>query len=810
MTQKKLKRYIVCLASSIFLLFALQSKACGFYETEADYRAMMFRVSLPWLKCMEPFNYTMSSFYYLPVDNPLVSDPNGNDRYRNCLEWQVACNKKPSIDDIYVIQYDTDPASFILSYEENTLTNVFKNNSFIKYLVEEKNKDLLDYMLFAKKAELYEAGRNTHFEDWTYPDRYTYQDDGNEKGGAKTKLLENANSMLKTKLSRFLKERYAFQACRLYYQFNQYPAVIYTYDKHFEKIDKNSLMSVWAGLFKAMATPSDSIEYHRLLIHVFNNCDEKKFRCVQLFRDNFDERELKARELSTALILMALKNPGKSLDKIERVFELDKDNRYIPFLVLREINKLEDWIITPLFYGKYSITNSDPFRCAYYSEWLEEYKKNHPEEYKSDEEESRLQQENLITDMKYISQLKAVLSNMFSWSRGDIKDFYAISLAHLSLLEENTSDAQKYMSMISDKANPSILLQKKVESIWLAIKTQNIESDKFKDHFVKNISDLERISMPNFDNNKMLFTLSLSLANEYLKRDNRVYGNLFRLKADSYNNKESDWYSSYSRNGDSYFTTVYFDINATTSDMDILIRLLEKPNKTPFEKLLCDQSLSSVNAYKELKGTIAFRNNELKLAYTTFASMPQDYWQRESFSFNSYLNEDPFVPKGLKADKYRSFDYRFNKADFIKELIELEEKASQKNEKSSDYYNRLGDAYFNTTYWGNSWMMTRYSWSSNDRYYSRIDCLPEWMQDYMTAGKARRYYEKALEKAANEEQKAYATVMLRYIHYLNFSFRSQDYDKRLAEKYRDNLANYEYTKAYQIYRSNCIAPFITN
>ncbi len=807
MVQKKLKKYIVYLASSLFLLPSLQSKACGFYETEADYRAMMFRVSLPWLKCMQPFYYTTSSFYYLPVDNPLVSDPNGNDRYRNCLEWQVACNKKPSIDDIYVIQYDTDPASFILSYEENTLTSVFKNNSFIKYLVEEKNKDLLDYMLFAKRAELYEAGRSSHFEDWDYN---RYDDGRDERGKAKSELLDKANAKLNSKLSQFLKERYAFQACRLYYQFDQYLEVVQTHKKYFGKIDQRSLMSVWAGLFKAMATPSDSIEYHRLLIHVFNNCDEKKFRCVQLFRDNFDEKELKAEELSITLVMMALKNPGRSLEQIKKAFELDENNKYIPFLIQREINKLEDWIITPLFYDKYSITNSDPFRCAYYNEWFEKYKKEHPEEYKNDEEESILQQENLITDMKYISQLKAVLLNMLPGSSSDIKNFYAISLAHLSLLEENRSDAQKYMSMISDKANPSILLQKKVESIWLAIKTQNIESDKFKDYFVKNISDLERISMPNFDNNKMLFTISLSLANEYLKRDNRVYGNLFRLKADWYNNKESDWYFSYSRNGDSYYTTVYFDINATTSDMDMLIKLLEKPNKTPFEELLCDQSLSSINAYKELKGTIAFRDNDLKLAYTTFASMPQDYWQSENFSFICYLNEDPFVPKGLKADKYRSFDYRFNKADFIKELIELEEKVSPKDEKSSNYYNRLGDAYFNTTYWGNSWMMTRYSWSCNDRDYSKIDCLPEWMRNYMTAGTARRYYEKAQEKAVNEEQKAYATVMLRYIHYLNFSFRSQDYDKRLAEKYRDNLANYEYTKAYQIYRSNCIAPFITN
>ncbi|NDV96340.1 hypothetical protein D0T84_15665 [Dysgonomonas sp. 521] len=773
----------------------------------------MFRVYLPWLRCLQPFTYTLSSVYYSGGDDQLSSDPDENDRYRNCSEWLAACKNKPSIDDIYKIQYNTNADLFIKAYNEKTLNETFGNNSFIKYLTEKGNESLLNYMLFAKKAELYEVGNSSRFEEWDNRNYYNYknwEDVQKDKASAKWNLMNEAQTLLNKESSQFLKQRYAFQVCRSSFQAKQFGNVIQTYDKYFGKVDKNNLMSVWAGLFKAMSLPSDNPDRYRYFIQVFSSSDEKKFRSVELFDDKYNEEDFTPKELSTALVMLALRNSGRALEQIREAYNLDKSNEYIPFLVLREINKLEDWLITPLFYGKYSMTNSDPFHCAYYNEWYENYKREHAEEEEeNDSEGDKLQEENLCTDMEYLAELKALLTDMLPSANGQTKDFYAISLAHLSLLQENTSDANKYISKVSDKANPSILLQKKLETIWLAIKTQNIESNKFKDVFTDNIADLERISMPGYQNNRMLYTLTLSLSNEYLKKENRVYGILMRLKSDSYYNANNDWYFSYS-SGDSYTTTGYFDKTATISDMDILISLLEKSKKTAFEDYLCNQPLSSVNAYKELKGTMAFRSNDLKLAYTTFASMPQDYWQSSNFSFRHYLNEDPFIPKGLKADKHRAFDYKFNKADFVKELIDLQEKATGDKSKSADYYNKLGDAYFNTTYWGNAWMMTRYSWSVGDTDYSKIDCLPEWMRNYMTAGTAREYYEKALKEAVNNEQKAYATIMLRYIHYLCFSFRSQQADLNLSLKYERDLTNYRTTQAYEIFRSNCIAPFIAS
>ncbi|MDR0823855.1 MAG: hypothetical protein LBN74_02095 [Prevotella sp.] len=810
----RLKIYIACLVSSLSFLPLQKLNSCGFYETETDYRAMMFRVLLPGLKCLQPFTYTQWSTYYSFNDSGLTTDPDENDRYRNCAEWLAACKNKPTISDIYKIQYSTDASLFLKAFDENALNEVFGNNSFVKYLTESGNKDLLNYMLYAKKAERSEIGSSSRFEEWDQMHYYGNRDlDQVNQSNVKRTLLNEAQSALNKATSKFLKQRYAFQVCRLSYQMNRYADVIQTYDKYFGKVDKNNLMSVWAVFFRAMSTPSTDPDHYRYFIQAFNNSDEKKFRCVQLFDNNYNKKELTPKELSVAITMQALRNPGRALDQIKEAYVLDSKNEYIPFLVLREINKLEDWLITPLFYGKYSINNSDPFHCAYYDAWYESYKKEHPQY--AEEGEKELQEENLVTDMQYMDELKSLFKSILSTATGEAKDFYAISLAHISLLQENTADANKYLAMVSDKAEPTTLLQKQLETIWLATKTQDINSNKFKDIFLQNITDLDRLSMPEYNNGQMLYTLTLSLANEYLKKGDRVYGNLMRLKSDSYRMRNNEirayyeWYG-YIRQGDTYTTIEYFDKNATIADMDILIELLEKSRKTPFEEYLCNQSLSSVNAYKELKGTMAFRNNDLQLAYNTFSSMPQDYWQGKNFSFGDCLNEDPFVPKGLKANKYRKFDYKFNKADFIKELISLQEQANKDKAKSADYYNKLGDAYFNTSYWGNSWMMTRYSWSINDEYYSKIDCLPEWMRNYMTADIARDYYEKALTNAVNDEQKAYATVMLRYIHYLCYHFRLATSDKQLAVKYENSLKNYLNTQTYKTYRSNCIEPFIVN
>lgn len=814
MERTKSKIFILSLISSLLLLPS-KSEACGFYEDESDYRAMMFRVVLSDIGSLRPFIYTPRSTYNWSWDVPLNSDPEQTDRYRNCTEWLVQCDKNVSIDDIYTIQYKTDGDIFVKAYKNNQLAENFQGNTFVNFLLDKKNKDLLNYMVYAKEMEITEVVNDRRFETWDSHYSYNYYYYDSNSGGLKEgdimteklRLLTVAEKRLRNSASNFLQQRYAFQLCRLEFQLGKCPSN--TYDTYFGKVDPRNLMSIWAALFNAMCMEPGSIERERLLINVFENSDEKKLRCVQLIDDSIDTAELSPKELSMYNVMLAVKNPARAFSQIKAAYSSDKQNKYVPFLVMREINKLEDWIITPLFYGKYSISNDDPFACAYYDSWYEQYRKEHPGDDLNNENavDEKLQSENLRTDMQYLSQLKLLVAEMLSAASGETRDFYAITLAHLSLLQQNVPDARKYLDMVSADANPSIQLQKKLETAWLAIKADDIHSDGFKSVFMQNIADLDRLSAPGYDSQQMLYTLTLSLANEYLKKGDRVYGNLLRLKSDMYKGQNDEWYYDL-RQGDTYQSLEYFDKNATTNDIDRLLSLMTKKNKPPFEAYLFDQPLSSADAYKDLKGTIAFRQNDLRVAHAAFASIPEDYWAKSRIDFTGYLNENPFEPKGLRGSKWRNFDYKFNKAEFVKTLIDLQNTAIGSRKERAESYIQLGNAYFNTSYWGNAWMMMRYSWSSNDDYYSRTDCLPEWMRNYMTAAIAVDYYEKALSAANDDEQRAYASVMLHYIHRLCYQFQEKDHDRILALRYRDKFMTYNETHAFKTYECPGISKYL--
>lgn len=784
----KSKISILTLLISLFITQG-NLKACGYWEFEWEYRPMTFQAQLPWMQSMNPFVYTTASLFYNM--NP---DPMGNDRTRNITEWQKATSKDISLDDIYEIQYNTDPTAFINSFENSGLKE-YKGNSLIKYLTaDKKHKDILDYLLFAKKAESTEYDFiDANFEEWKdEPNKAP-----NKSIAQKHELLAEAKVKLNAVKSPFLKERYAFQAVRLSWQLEEYQEASEIFDTYFKTINPNSLMSVWAGLFKAMSLDrldrkADANLYY---IQVFDNSDEKKLRAVQLYNYNIPTPStFTDKEKSVEIVLRSIQNPGRTLDSIQNIYNLDKNSQYLTFMVMREINKLEDWLISSI----YLKSEENPFSRAYQYSWDD------------DEETTEIKKQNLETDLQYLKRLKAFVITLRNETKEqDEKDYYAIALAHLSLLEENGADAKEYLAAISTNADPSILLQKSIENIWLSIKTDDVTSDSFKKNYVSEInklkSQLRAVSGKNKENmyssrnedvasydnyNRIIYTLDLALSNELKKKGDIVSYCLLKNISNKDRSYEGDaFWNTQGYSSDYYGVMRQLDYNASVSDMDQLIALLQKTNKSEFEQYICDQPFNPIDAYKDLKGTIAFRNRDLQTAYKSFADMKQDFWDT-TYYFKDYLNEDPFIPKNLYSQESRDFTYKFNKTDFVKTLLDLETTAKgNDSKKSADAYLKLGHAFFNTTYWGNSWMMVSYSWSGSDAYYGNIKMLDPWRSAYMTASIAQEYYEKAYEKAQNKEQKAYATLMLSRTHWHNIVLNGSEKDKVLAAKYSNEFYN---------------------
>jgi len=779
-----MKSKIFLLAVFINLISGIHNMdACGYYLADWEYRTMTFQARLPRMQALQPFIYTTSARY-----NVLSPDFRESDRAWNIREWQEATSKDINFDDIYNIQYGTDPDSFVNSYQSDKLKK-YESNSLIKFLTSKKQyKPILEYLVYAKKVE---AVQFTIFEDWG--------DVSPAIASAQDKLIEEAEIKIRQVKSEFLKERYAFQLVRLYWQNVMYQQASDTYDTYFKATNPNSLMSVWSGLFKAMSLDrlDRKLEANQFYIQVFDNCDEKKNRCVELFNRDLEIPDtFTKKEQSIGYVINSLNFPGRALDKMEKVYELDNSSQYLPFLVMREINKLEDWLISSVFLQ----TERNPFSLAY--EWNDCKKQD------------ETKKKNYQTDMEYLRKLKILVEKFLNGTQQqEEKDYYHLALAHLSLLEENPADTKRYLSKVSNVANKTIRLQQLIEKLWISIKSDDILSLSFKDKYVVLMDQLRREDvyvpsktgyfMSDEDKNglfeekeglyQIVYTLDLALANEYRAKGDIVSYCLLKGISDkdriAYSGGDYivDPISNY------YYYLRQFDFHASVDDMDQLIELLEKKEKNEFENYLCNQTFSPIDAYRDMKGTIAFRNRDMKTAYEAFASMDQQFW-RKTYHYSEYLNEDPFVPKALGNDEERDFSYQFNKTDFIKTLIDLEEVAKGKNKKKkAEAYLKLGHAFYNTSFWGNAWMMTSYGWSSSHKYYQMVDCLDRWRKEYMTAEIAKEYYSKALENAVNKDQRAYATLMLYGVNNLNYALTENTRYKELASKY----ANEYHEKYYR-------------
>jgi len=250
----------------------------------------------------------------------------------------------------------------------------------------------------------------------------------------------------------------------------------------------------------------------------------------------------------------------------------------------------------------------------------------------------------------------------------------------------------------------------------------------------------------------------------------------------------------------------YFEHSATVEDMDRLIALQQKENKTPFEKYICAGTIApNVNYYKDLKGTLAFRDNNLELAYAVFSSMPKDFWEK-NYAFKDFLNENPFIPKILQKTKERKFNYRFNKAEFIAKLIRLK----KQNTAASNL--QLAHAYFNVSYLGNSWMMTAYDWTSGESYIDYIygdntEIEKKYQNgNYYNLTMAKLYYQKALQMSKNNNEKALASLMIFECNYYDFyaNYVYSDQEKvpfKAGQELHDFYSVYSKTANFKKY--NC-------
>ncbi|NOS91729.1 MAG: hypothetical protein HOP30_07390, partial [Cyclobacteriaceae bacterium] len=314
-----------------FLLFILISAskaifACGYYPHGEDTRISLFNPHAFGFHLYSEFYYSTNSFEPNPDRFPLnYVDP-------NTKLWLDYCRGKVDVHSVYDAVYKLTEAEIVEASQ----------NAMIQYLYQKKDNDALNYLRFAKNCEYFNSWQDDPWERETF-----------SAGPKRTELMTRAIQLSEKVKNQELKKRYAFLAIRLAWYNHNYDQVKSLFAVSFENIKDKDILYYWSLYFKSF-TEEDHALANFELAQVFAHAPDKRFACHQQYTKaiSIDQTLQFAKtdeERANVYLLAAIEKYDKALPYIQKVYELNPTAEGLSFLLLREINKVEDFVLTPSY-----------------------------------------------------------------------------------------------------------------------------------------------------------------------------------------------------------------------------------------------------------------------------------------------------------------------------------------------------------------------------------------------------------------------------------------------------------------------------
>ncbi len=708
----------------LFILISLSNSiySCGFYPYGEDTRISIFNPKTFGFESFSHFNYSSNSFSQFGPE-PIQFADNYIDP--NIQLWFDYCNGNVKA---------TQINEAIYQLEESEM-NELSPNAFIQYLYKNKNKEALNYLRFAKNCEHY----NSWFEDpW---ERKSYL-----SIPKRTELMNKAINLSEKVENKELKKRYTFLAIRLAWYNQLDDKVKSLFLKEFENTTKKDILYYWSLYFKSLSE-KDSSYSNYLLAQVFANAIDKRFVCHQHFNKKIPlENTLKFaknnEEKANVYLMYGIEKYDKTLNYIKKIHEYNPASEGLSFLLLREINKIEDFVLTP-YYTLFqpSVSNQN---------WDEE---NEPSVQKilNRTEQDRIYAKQVLNFISTVDLRK--VNNPIFWETCK------------SYLQFITRDYNSCLILINEieKTVKDSALENQIKQL----KTLALIANQSYGSAVIPLNTYETIIL-NKNNGKFIFSIAKEL--EYLGNTTDaalLYSKLSEIEYDdgyqtvywkSGKNKiKTDYLSNYFTD---YFD--YIDVVYSPEQVQNIIESVQKENeeKTKFSSFKFDVIKNEIPKFYDLLGTKYIRQNKLNKALNTFEKIDQPYWKQAYPNWNDNTNifdQNPFY--NLKYTPHfidKKDKIRLNKYTITKQLIHYLNKAEDKNEKNRDYYYFLvANAYYNMGNEGNIWMMRRFNeWSEYSL--SEIEDEVEFRQSNL----AKKYYSLAMQNASTKKFKALCLRML--------------------------------------------------
>ncbi|MEM0543109.1 hypothetical protein WFZ85_10825 [Flavobacterium sp. j3] len=741
--------------SLVFLLILVNNGllACGFYPRGEDLRFSFLNSKAFGYYLFEEFNYSANYFY------PGIQYPAGY-VFPNEKLWLDYCKGKVKLTDISIV-LNSLPANEI---------NANSTNSMIKYLFQVKDLEAINYLKFAKNSEF---GNSWEEDPWERNKSFVTVKRSNQ--------IKRAIRLAETSKTEAIKFRYLFLAMRLSYYNSDVKTINALFEENIKKSNKKDIIYYWSLYFQSLAEV-DSALCNFYAAQVFANAPDKRFMISQQYNSQIPIEKVLAfakndKEKANVYLLKGILTVDKSLEYIQKLHQLAPNSEGFSFLLLREMNKMEDWVFTPY----YSLFEPATRRNS----WQEENNNSIMQISKRIEE-----------DRQYASKVLA-FSETVNSKNTDNPLLWNLSKVYLQFMSK---DYQKCIDNIAvlEKDNSTVEIKNQINILKALALTANQEFGK-----AIILDDIKPILLKNKKHQKFLFAIGreleykdnttdaallYSLMNEvHWDEETTTYYNAFWKSKKSKGDNYADFY-------DNYFD--YINIMYTPEQVQALINnvIVNRTSNDEFAIYKYSVLKREISRMYDLLGTKYIRQNKLQSALVAFKKVSNKQWndrysawERSGNSWDSGSNvfdQNPFYELKYTPEFIPLKDtIRLNKFTVTKLLIKYLNKANGTKTKDRDYYYFLvANGYYNMSQHGNSWMMRRYYWSSLAGGSTSLEDDKEFFQCNL----AKNYYKLALKNAKTDKFKALCLKMI-----------------AKCESYKiENETPYEYDGKYDDYKKS--------
>ena len=671
----------------------------------------------------------------------------GRDRQRNAAAWVRELGDKIRTEDVMELLYRTPFTDYVAVVEGRGDTLALASNP--AWLAIRQEPALFDYLMWAKAYEVpqreafYWAAEDEAVADATY-----YAD-------FHARALRGYRAAAP---GSFLAHRYAYQLLLLARYAADEEAMATYFDRHFS--GRDDVLSDWARFHYAFQW-NDPGRVMVELARAFRRTPEKALAVYQRTPAHFDPADYLSaattdEERADLYVLAAVKETRPVLNYLRQAYAYFPDHPVLPLLLTREINKLEDWLLSyPLTGYTSDIGERAPDWSDYTTEAAYQIHRD------------SLRRVNALTDRAYLAEVRAFLATYAPDPA--VLGLSAVTLdlfrAQLALLAGDYRAADR---LLAGRQPADSLTQR--QFLTAGFLTEVLSPRPDASRLVEQLRGLQPYFAEFAPAGQTTAPLSRLAAQTYTTAGDTLTAYFFQLLSDEL---------PVGPGGSPYYGQLGFlDRPLSTELMDRIIAELEQPQRRPVIALLIqreekrwgepsptayDPASYLANLLRDLAGTLALRRDQSVLAQRYFLALPDSFhWHSHSHGFAEELRA-PVV--GDSVLLYAKPPYR-NKAEITDELIRAERRARRSG--AAEDLLVLGDLWYSLSYHGTAWMMLSY-YRSN---YPPKEPVP-WpaaggeatnAQDYdlfYRASRAEQYYQRARAAAPTTDRELQATIDFR-------------------------------------------------